>query len=71
MSDDKEYIKENLIPRYTNDYLRMEGYIYLDELENALILANQMKDNVAIQTIKKRAVEIKNVKVIDQIESSN
>jgi len=49
----------------------MEGYIYLDELENALILANQMKDNVAIQTIKRKALESKNSKVLDQIENSN
>jgi hypothetical protein len=49
----------------------MEGYIYLEELDNALSLANQLKDNIAVQTIKKKAIENKNLKIVEQIDNNN
>jgi hypothetical protein len=61
-------IKQNIIPFFTDDYYRMYAYYIIDELENAFILALQLKNMVVMQDVKNRAYEKKDLNVIDLVE---
>lgn len=64
-------IKQNIIPFFTDDYYRMYAYFIIDELENAFILALQLKNTVVMQDVKNRAYEKKDLHVIDLVEKYN
>lgn len=64
-------IKQYIIPYFTDDYCRMYAYLLIDELENAFILALQLKNTDVMQEVKMKAYEKKDSHVIDLVEKYN
>jgi len=64
-------IKQYIIPYFTDDYCRMYAYLLIDELENAFILALQLKNTDVMQEVKIKAYEKKDSHLIDLVEKYN
>lgn len=67
----KSYVKDNIIPNFTDDYSRMYALFIIDELEHALFLAFELKNYSVIQEIKTKALEANNTKVLELIDKYN